>query len=47
MRMDRNHSTGPVVDLSAIAATFPGENFVQPFYFLLSLQYVFTNYYRN
>jgi len=23
MRMDRNHSTGPVVDLSAIAATFP------------------------
>ena len=26
MRMDRNHSTGPVVDLSAIAATFPGEN---------------------
>ena len=25
--MDRNHATGPVVDMSAIAATFPGEYF--------------------
>ena len=24
--MDRNHATGPVVDMSAIAATFPGKN---------------------
>ena len=24
--MDRNNSTGPVVDMSAIAATFPGQN---------------------
>ena len=31
MRMDRNHAPGPVVDLSAIAATFPGENITQAF----------------
>ena len=37
MRMDRNNSTGPVVDMSAIAATFPGKNFftnISPYFFL-------------
>ena len=47
MRMDRNHGTGPVVDMSAIAATFPGQKFqhhnVTVFVFLLWTSFEMSN----
>ena len=43
--MDRNHATGPVVDMSAIAATFPGENlFVYAFFLKTSNSSVTHSY---